>query len=405
MANPEHLQELEKGSDSWKKWLLNSDKQGKYRRNIDLSGSDLSDKDLSNYCFFGVNLKGSNLQSSDLTNVNFNWADLSSADLSKSTIRQGQFHNAELNNAKFIGSDLFRAVFIFTQLNGTNFTHIDGRQTYFAKSQGIGVNFSSSFLENADFLETNLQQSNFTSAGLIKADLSGSDLTKANFQKADLSMSILFQSNLTDSILIDADLSGVGAWNTNFKNADLSGSCIDGWRTNTDTNFEDVQCTHIYLKPNQQERIPYKTSDFFDRRDFQKFIQKAQNTVDLIFTSGIDWQAFLQAFLKLKSETGDELSIHSIEDKWDGYFVIRVNVPPDADKKEIEMLLKIQDTKIEGYRRENTNLLSLLQLALQKPDQAFYGATYGVAGSLQGDQKIYPLKPDTIQSKYNENEE
>jgi len=40
--------------------------------------------------------------------------------------------------------------------------------------------------------------------------------------------------------------------------------------------------------------------------------------------------------------------------------------------------------------------LSLLQAALQKPDQAFYGVTYGVAGSLQGDQKIYLLKPDTI---------
>ena len=101
----------------------------------------------------------------------------------------------------------------------------------------------------------------------------------------------------------------------------------------------------------------------------------------MIFTNGIDWQAFLQAFLKLKSETGDELSIYSIEDKWDGYFVVRVNIPPDADKKEIETLLKVKDTEIEGYRRENTNLLNLLQAALQKPDQAFYGATYGVAGS------------------------
>ena len=121
--------------------------------------------------------------------------------------------------------------------------------------------------------------------------------------------------------------------------------------------------------------------------------------------AGIDWQAFLQAFLKLKSETGDELSIYSIEDKWDGYFVIRVNVPPDADKKEIETLLKVKDTEIEGYRRENTSLLNLLQTALQQPSQAFHAPVSGVAGNLQGDQKIYPLKPDNIEDNYNENEE
>jgi len=79
---------------------------------------------------------------------------------------------------------------------------------------------------------------------------------------------------------------------------------------------------------------------FFQPKEFERFIQKAQNTVDLIFANGIDWQAFLQAFLKLKSETGDELSIYSMEDKWDNYFVVRVNVPPDVNKKELEGALK-----------------------------------------------------------------
>lgn len=94
------------------------------------------------------------------------------------------------------------------------------------------------------------------------------------------------------------------------------------------------------MKSNKEERIPYNAKMNFKSGEFEKFITKAQNTVDLIFTNGIDWQAFLQAFLKLKSETGDELSIYSIEDKWDSYFVVRVNVPPDADKKELEGALK-----------------------------------------------------------------
>lgn len=82
-----------------------------------------------------------------------------------------------------------------------------------------------------------------------------------------------------------------------------------------------------------------------------------------------------------------------------------MDVPPDADKKEIETLLKVKDTEIEGYRRENTNLLNLLQTALQQPRQAFHAPAYGVAGNLQGDQKIYPPKPDNIQCDYNENAE
>jgi len=199
----------------------------------------------------------------------------------------------------------------------------------------------------------------------------------------------------------------------NFSEANLTGVCIEDWNINTKTKLQNILCNFVYNKSGwdddgeflPSDRLPHDPAINFKVGEFERFIQKAQNTVDLIFMNGIDWQAFLQAFLKLKSETGDELSIYSIEDKWDGYFVIRVNVPPDADKKEIETLLKVKDTQIEGYRRENTNLLNLLQTALQQPSQAFHAPVYGVAGNLQGDQKIYPLKPDNIQGNYNENEE
>ena len=63
----------------------------------------------------------------------------------------------------------------------------------------------------------------------------------------------------------------------------------------------------------------------------------------MVFQNGIDWNAFLIAFDKLKIEAeGAELSIQSIENKNDGNFVIRVNVPLEADKAEIEKFLKLE---------------------------------------------------------------
>jgi len=407
MANPDHLQELEKGADSWKKWLLYFDDQGIDRTNVDLSGADLSgkEKNWSEYDFTRVNLKGVNLRFSDLTKADFLLADLSDADLRCAKIRYAEFPQANLEGANFANADLFRASFNRTKLNRANLKGIDGRETFFAQASCIETNFTGAMLGDAKLQESKLKGAIFRSAGLLNTNFSSSNLTEANFQEANLTIAILNDTNLTNSILVNADLSGVGAWGANFTNADFTGACINGWRIDNTTKFDGVKCTHIYMKSNQEERVPYNANEFFKPRDFQKLIQKAQNTVDLIFTNGINWQAFLQAFLKLKSETGDELSIYSIEDKWDGYFVIRVNVPPDADKKEIETLLKVKDTEIEGYRRENTNLFNLLQTALQQPNQAFYGAAYGVVGSLQGDQKIYPRKPDNIQGNYNENEE
>jgi Pentapeptide repeats (8 copies) len=218
MANPEHLEELKKGADSWKKWLLHLDEKNFHRENIDLRGANLSgrEKDWSEYDFIGVNLKGANLSFSTLTEANF-----------------------------------------------------------------------------------------------LGADLSGAEV--------------------------------------NFKEG-----------------------------------------------EFEKFITKAQNTVDLIFTNGIDWQAFLEDFLKLKSETGDELSIYSIEDKWDGYFVVRVNVPPDADKKEIETLLRVKDTEIEGFRREILTLQHIIESKPQIIQQIFLGEANGIAAIVEGNQNIYPPKADNI---------
>lgn len=352
----EHFNRLNEGVESWNKWRNDNPHTRPILLDVDLSLRNLN-------------------------GINFSNASLERADLMGTQIIQANLRGARLRNANLCGVE---------DLHLTDTINTQRYQT---------CNLSDADLTDADL----------TNANLTDAELSNAKLVRTNLTKAELNGAYFNNANLQG-----ANLSLARVIYTSFVNANLTGACIQNWQYSSDTKFYEVSCKYIYYGIEYdsisqswkfKDRIPHNPEINFKDGEFEKFIQKAQNTVDLIFTNGIDWQAFLQAFLKLKSETGDELSIYSIEDKWDGYFVVRVNVPPDADKKEIETLLKVKDTEIEGYRRENTNLFNLLQTALQQPNQAFYGPAYGVVGSLQGDQKIYPLKPDNIQGNYNENEE
>lgn len=401
--------------------------------NLDLSGanfieSDLRNLDLKKYLLQGCNLSKSNLSGMDLSNINFKFTNLSNVKLIRSNLS-----NANLTKAILKDADLDQANLYYTKFNEADCENINLNEAVlsyscFSKANMRHANLYGSKCYQTDFSEANLESSLFTNSECSRAKFYKSNLrwagfkmaniASANFQEASLQKSFFYAANaincnFSDADLTNACLAAMRGIDANFYGATLTGVCIEDWNINANTNLQNINCDCIYNKSGwdddgnflPSDRLPHDPAINFKEGEFEKFIQKAQNTIDLIFTNGIDWQAFLKAFLKLKSETGDELSIYSIEDKWDGYFVVRVNAPPDADKKEIETLLKVKDTQIEGYRRENTNLLNLLQTPLQQPRQAFYAPAYGVAGNLQGDQKIYPLKPDNIQGNYNENKE
>jgi len=365
--------------------------------NINLDGAnfievDLRDLDLKRYLLKGCNLSKSNLSGMDLKNINFEGTNLSGANLRGTLLSGTNLRRAVLSNANLDGAKCNRTDFSEANLESALLSNSFCPRAIFDKANLKNIKLNTAIIAHTTFQEANLQNAYLYAAYAVNA----------NFSNADLS---------------NAFLGALQALNANFYNADLTGVCIEDWNINKHTSFKNVSCKYFYSKYNKDfvdeededkfqylDRIPYNSETNFKEGEFEIFIQKAQNTVDLIFTNGIDWQAFLHAFLKLKSETGDELSIYSIEDKWDGYFVVRVNVPPDADKKEIETLLKVKNTEIEGYRRENTNLLNLLQSSLQKPSQSFHGDAYGVAASTLS-QIINTPQPDIIQSSYNETEE
>lgn len=98
--------------------------------------------------------------------------------------------------------------------------------------------------------------------------------------------------------------------------------------------------------------------------------------------------------------SGKELTIQAIENKNDGAFVIRVNVPADANKAEIEKYLKREyelalvaleekyqlqlqgkDEQIEIYRKQSTDLTEIVKLLAGR-------ATYDLRNSQIGGSLI-----------------
>jgi len=225
-------------------------------------------------------------------------------------------------------------------------------------------------------------------AELIAADLYRADLSRANLSGADLYGANLDAADLSGADLNAANLHEANALNTNFTRANLTGVCIKDWHINAGTIFEEVICDYIYYtyydsgyEITYQERRPHDPNKIFNTGDFQRLIETARETVDLIFSDGIDWKAFLESFhgLQIESENG-ELSIAGILKKRDGTIVIQIDAPQNTDKAELEkrfyqkynkllqqakdyyQKLQLTERDIQSYQRENAKLMKIIEL-------------------------------------------
>lgn len=301
------------------------------------------------------------LRRTDLSNTELSNADLSNADLSYTNL-----NNANLSNAILICSKLYCA-----ELNSV-------------------------CLSNTALINVNL----------CNVDLSYTDISNANLYGTDLSY-----SNFSNANLKNVNLSECKALNTNFANAILTGACIEDWHINSETNFEDVICDYIYLKYDYKtkaftERRPSDESKIFNQGDFQRLIETSKETVDLIFSQGIDWQIFLNSLQQIQQDfTEENIAVSGIEKKSDSAFVIKLEVPQNANKATIEAsfwqhyqpLLEAKDAQIkslesevESRRRDNTSLLKIIETLAAKDSNTynFQGSQFGggfAGNDYQGD--------------------
>lgn len=319
MANDEHLALLKQGVDAWNDWKANN------------PGIR---PDLSFATGKGITIRGAKLSGVDLSRANLSRADLSRADLIGANLKEANFNEAYLSGADLIGADLSEADLSGADLIGANLigTNLSG-----AKLNGVDLskaNLSGTDLSGAKLIGAKLSGTNLSGAKLCDANLSGAHLKGANLKGSNLSRANLCMANLTDAYLQRTKVQ-----NTNFNKAILTGACLENWHINSGTNLDEVICEYVYLQADQKERRPQNGN--FALGEFTQLFQKALETVDMIFDYGIDWQAFFTSFQKLQSERGNsELFIQAIENRNNGSCVIRVNIPPNANKLEIEVYLK-----------------------------------------------------------------
>jgi hypothetical protein len=127
MANPEHLEILKQGVETWNQW-----RQDIYRKKPDLAGEDLSKAELWGIDFSGVNLCGVNFKDADLRWANLKWArlskavlyraDLCDADLTGADLRRADLSYANCSNAIFKLVNLSEARLIKAVLDGATLT-------------------------------------------------------------------------------------------------------------------------------------------------------------------------------------------------------------------------------------------------------------------------------------------
>ncbi len=380
MANSEHLEILRKGVEVWNEWREDHTKVKPDLSGANLSGADLSGANLSQAYFREANLREADLSRVNLNRVNLREADLREADLSGADLREADLSGADLRETDLSGANLRETNLSYANLSEANLSYADFSQANlsgfnlsgvnlsyadFSQANLSGVNLSGVNLSYADFSQAKLSGVNLSEANLSYADLSEANLSYADLSEANLSEVNFSGVNLSGFDLSGANLSGVNlrrsqSLETNFEGATLTGACIEDWNINTKTNLDNVKCDYIFLRTedeNFSERRPHQEDKVFEPGDFERLVRKAQETVDLIFHHGIDWQGFLNAYEELKVEAGGDIfPIQAIENKGDGSFVVRIQVPQELDKAAIqksfeEKYQKILDQKEQDYLR------------------------------------------------------
>ncbi len=294
---------------------------------------------------------GTSFRNADLTDADFTGATLKNTDFRKANLRRTRFYEAKkLDFARVEDTILTKLTVLKLLVTGN----------------GRGKSYA-----GADFKGANL-----IGADLNEANLKGADISKATFQGACLE-----KANLTFTQAVDTD----------FTSAQMTGACVEAWNIESTTKLNNVDCRFVYLledpKPGTDDRERRPSSGEFQPGEFTKLFEEVLNTVDLIFRDGIDWKAFVNAFKNVQVENQDtELAIQSIGNKGDGFVVVKLDVPLDADKEKIhsdftnnyqlalqaveekyKAQLQAKDEQIVIYRQQSGDMKEIISLLANKP--------------------------------------
>lgn len=296
MANPNHLQALQRGVAEWNTWRTEESLE-----KPDLSGVDLSaiafvqrespsNEGLQDEYMYGrpdyesqglelspltvvnaadlsaANLRGSRLSGADLVGVNLSGADLSGADLGGAHLSTANLSGAVLRggSTNLCGADLSRAVLTAKAdlsgalLAGANLSRADLSSAILSeanlssaslhKAQAPEANFCNAVLYHANLAEACLSGTHLRSAYLRWANLSGADLRGANLIGADLRYANLVEADVAGADLTDCSIYGISAWGLKLNRATRQRNLVITAEAEADVSVDDIEVAQfVYL--------------------------------------------------------------------------------------------------------------------------------------------------------------
>lgn len=279
---------------------------------------------------------------------------------------------AALGGTSFFKANLTATDFTGATLKSTNFNQAKLNKTIF--KQAIKLELArpgKTLLFNPQVRELLINPSTGVEQDLSKADLRGANLDGANLQKANLQSADLSQASFKYANLREANLTEVNAVNADLSHATLTGACVENWNIDATTQLKNIDCQYVYLLNNQKERRP--SSGEFEPGEFTQLFEEVFDTVDLIFRDGMDWKALMNTLKEVQVQNEDTpLQVQAIENKGNGVFIVKVHVPPDANKEkihqelteiyQIKAQLAAQDEQLKFLREHNTDLMQIIKI-------------------------------------------
>ena len=193
---------------------------------MDLSGVNLSGKNLCDADFSGAVLAGCNLENARLDHATLFGADLQDANMVGCSLRRADLRGACLRNANLSGADMFEADLREGVLAAADpkygFRRIEAGGPKVGDAQGaklVGANlersklsgviavradFTDAILKDARLVRANLKQATMKGCNLSGADLSGADLAGADLRDAVLVGAKTLQWNVSEANMVGA---------------------------------------------------------------------------------------------------------------------------------------------------------------------------------------------------------
>ena len=217
MANPEHLNSLRKGVESWNRWRAENPNEQPNLGNANLASMDLSYAHLNRANLSTAVLSGARLVGADLSEANLSFSQLDGADLKKATLSHADLSGVNLSGARLSEARVMSAKLVGATLSGAilDAARFDGARlanTDFSHAKLRFASLVNTSLPNAKLISADLQGANFTGADLTGADLTGSDfngtkLRNANFTSAIFHGTVLHRAWVGYTVFTCNDLS------------------------------------------------------------------------------------------------------------------------------------------------------------------------------------------------------